>query len=40
VHGVADEAHALVRVEALHGFHQADVAFLDQVAVRQPIAEV
>ena len=34
------EAHAALRVEALHGLHQADVAFLDQVRVRQPIAEV
>ena len=40
VHGVADQANALVRVEALDGLHQADVAFLDQVAVRQPVAEV
>jgi hypothetical protein len=40
VHGVADQADALVRVEALHGLHQADVAFLDQVAVRQAVAEV
>ena len=40
VHGVADQANALVGVEALHGLHQADVAFLDQVAVRQAVAEV
>ena len=37
---VADQADALVRVEALHGLHQADVAFLDQVAVRQAVAQV
>jgi hypothetical protein len=30
----------LVRVETLHGLHQADVAFLDQVGVRQAVAEV
>jgi hypothetical protein len=40
VHGVAHQAHALVGVEALHGLHQADVAFLDQVAVRQAVAQV
>ena len=40
VHGVADQANALVRVEALDGLHQADVAFLDQVAVGQAVAEV
>jgi hypothetical protein len=40
VHGIAHQAHALVRVEALDGLHQADIAFLDQVAVRQPIAQV
>ena len=34
VHGVAYEPHALVGVETLHRLHQADVAFLDQVAVR------
>ncbi len=35
-----DQAHAAFRVEALHRLHQADVAFLDQVGVRQAIAEV
>ena len=37
---VADQPHALVGVEALDRLHQADVAFLDQVAVRQAVAEV
>ena len=32
VHRERHEAHALVRVEALDGLHQADVAFLDQIA--------
>ena len=40
VHGEGNQAHADVRVEALHGLHQADVAFLDQVADRQTIAAV
>ncbi len=40
VHRVADEAHALGRVEALDGLHQADIAFLDQVAVRQAVAQI
>ena len=40
VHRVADQAHALVGVEALDGLHQADVAFLDQVALGQAIAKV
>jgi hypothetical protein len=35
-----DEAHAALRVEALDRLHQADVAFLDQVGVREPVAEV
>ena len=37
---VADQAHALIRVKAFDGFHQAHIAFLDQVAVRQTIAQV
>ena len=40
VNGIADQAHTLVRVEALDGLHQAHVAFLDQVAVRQAITQV
>ncbi len=40
VHGVAHQPHALVGVEALDGLHQADVAFLDQVTVRQTVAQV
>jgi hypothetical protein len=40
VHRIADQAHALLGVEALDGLHQADVAFLDQVALRQPVAQV
>ncbi len=40
VHGEGDEAHAHARVEALHGLHEADVAFLDQVAQGQAIAHV
>jgi len=40
VQRVADQTHALIRVEALDGLHQAHVAFLDQVALRQAIAQV
>jgi hypothetical protein len=40
VQRVADQAHALVGVEALDGLHQADVALLDQVGVRQAVAQV
>ena len=40
VHGVAHQAHALVGIEALHGFHQADVAFLNEVGVGQAIAQI
>ena len=40
VHGERHQAHADVRVEALHGLHQADVAFLNQVADRQAVAAV
>ena len=40
MHGVADQAHALVGVKALDGFHQADVAFLDQIALWQAIPQV
>ena len=40
VQRVADQPHALLGVEALDGLHQADVAFLDQVAVRQAVAQV
>ena len=40
VHGEADEADAHVGVEALDRLHEADVAFLDQVADRQAVAHV
>jgi hypothetical protein len=40
VHGVRHQAHALVRVETLDCLHQADIAFLDQVGVRQAVAQV
>jgi len=32
--------HPLLRVEALDGLHQPHVAFLDQVGVRQAVAQV
>ena len=38
VHGIAHQAHPLVGIKALDGFHQADIAFLDQVAMGQAIA--
>ena len=34
------EPHAALGVEAAHGLHQPDVAFLDQVGLRQPVAQV
>jgi len=34
------QPHADGRVEALHRLHQADVAFLDQVGLRQAVALV
>ena len=34
------EPHAALGVEALHRLHQADVAFLDQVGLRQTVAHV
>jgi hypothetical protein len=40
VHGERDQADAARRVEALDGLHQADIAFLDQVGMRQAVAEV
>jgi hypothetical protein len=40
VHGVRHQPHTLVRVETFHGFHQADIAFLDQIGVREPVAEI
>ena len=40
VEGVTHQAHALVRVKAFDGFHQADIAFLDEVAVGQAVAQV
>ena len=38
VDGEGDKAHAALRLEAFDGFHQADVAFLDEVAERQAVA--
>jgi hypothetical protein len=40
VQRVADQAHALLGVEPLDGLHEPDVAFLDQVAVRQAVTQV
>ena len=40
VHGERDEPHADFRVEARHGLHEADVAFLDEVANRQAVTGV
>ncbi|MCY1353997.1 hypothetical protein D9M69_403530 [compost metagenome] len=40
VHGERHQAHAHFRVEALHRLHQADVAFLDQVALGQAVTRV
>src|SRR3546814_20508937 len=40
VHREADQAHADLGVEALDRLHQADVAFLDQVAEWQAVAVV
>src|SRR5207245_5344984 len=34
------EAHPAFRIEALDGFHQSDVAFLDQVSLRQSVTHV
>ena len=40
VHGITHQAHTLVGVEALDCLHQTDVAFLDQITVRQAIAQI
>ena len=40
VHGEGHQSHADLGVEALDRLHQADVAFLDEVAHRQAIAAV
>ena len=40
VHGERHQPHADLGVEALDGLHQADVAFLDEIAHRQAIATV
>ena len=40
VHGVTHQTHILIRVETFHRFHQADVSFLNQVAVGQAITQV
>ncbi len=40
VHGERHQANATRRIEAFDRLHQADVAFLDQVGMRQAIAEV
>ncbi|CNT83025.1 Uncharacterised protein [Salmonella enterica subsp. enterica serovar Bovismorbificans] len=40
VYGEGNQAHAYFRVETAYGFHQADVAFLDQIRLRQTIARI
>jgi formylmethanofuran dehydrogenase subunit E-like metal-binding protein len=40
VHGERDQPHAIIRIEALHGLHETDIAFLDEVTQRQTVARV
>ncbi|CFP68372.1 Uncharacterised protein [Bordetella pertussis] len=40
VHGERHQPHPALGVEALDGLHQADIAFLDQVGVRQAVTQV
>jgi len=40
VDGEGGEPHAPFRVEAAHRLHEAHVAFLDEVGLRQPVAHV
>ena len=40
VHRERHQAHALIRIEALDGLHQTDVAFLDQIADLQAVAGI
>ena len=40
MHRERDEPHPDLGVVALHGLHQADVTFLNQIAVRQPVPGV
>ena len=40
MNGERHQPHAHARVEPLHGLHQADIAFLHQIAHRQAIAEI
>ena len=38
--GERNEAHAALRVEAAHRLHEPDIAFLDEVGLREPVAEI
>src|SRR5699024_6308102 len=40
VHGEGNQAHADIRIEALDGLHQADIAFLHQVGQWQAVTGV
>ena len=40
MHGVTDQTHALVGVKTLDRFHQAHIAFLNQVSMGQAVAHV
>jgi hypothetical protein len=40
VHGKGHQTHAALRIEALDRLHQPDIAFLNQVGLRQSIARV
>ena len=40
VHGERNQAHTHFRVETAHGFHQADITFLNQIRLRQAIARI
>ena len=40
VHGKSHQSHALVRVVMPDGFHEPDVAFLDQIAMGKTVAQI
>ena len=40
MHGKRHQPHAVRRIETLDRFHQANVAFLDQIAQRQAVTQI
>ena len=40
MYGKRHQPHSPIRIKVFDGFHEADVAFLNEVGVREPVAQI